>query len=127
VTRYLSIVEGAYRATVEEQDDTGIWFSRAMHGAGATVTLLLCADAVGYAQPGHDASGLRLGTREVRVPPRLDQDLEAALARGIRVAAVKEDLRDRGIPERALLPGVEVLERAHLPALVAAHERVLHW
>ncbi len=125
--RYLSVVEEPYRATVEEQDDTAIWFTHAIRNAGAEVTLLLRGDAVNYAIPGQDASGLRFGAREVRLAPRIDHDLAAVMGRGVAVYVVAEDAADRGLPEGGLLPGVQRVSRAHLARLFADHERVLHW
>ncbi len=56
----LQIVEAAYRGTIEEQDDTIIWLTHAMKGAGGDLDLLLRADSVNYAAKGQDASGFRV-------------------------------------------------------------------
>lgn len=45
----LQIVEAAYRATIEELDDTIVWLTHAMNDAGGNLDLLLRADAVNYA------------------------------------------------------------------------------
>jgi len=127
MSRYLSIVETAYRATVEEQDDTGVWFTRAIQGAGAEVTLLLRGDGVSYAQNGHDARGLSFGTRAVRVAPELDHDIEAMLARGSRVLVVNEDLAARGIPDGTLLSGLERVNRGQVAGILAQHDRILRF
>jgi hypothetical protein len=127
MTRYLSVVDEAYRATVEEQDDTAVWFTHAIKNAGAEVALLLQGDAVAYAQPGQDASGLRFGTREVRVPPRLDDDLREVMAKGVAVHVVSDDADERGLPEGGLLPGVQRVSRAHVARLIAEYDRVIYW
>src|SRR5262245_29518642 len=105
MARYLSVIDCAYRATIEEQDDTAVWFTHAMKNAGADVTILLQGDAVSYAVDGQDARGLRFGRRAVKGPD-LVRDVRAAIAKGIPLYVVADDVAERGIPAARLIPGV---------------------
>ena len=67
--KVLQIVETAYRATTEEQDDTVIWISHAMRGASAELGVLLTGNAVNYVAGEQDGSGLMLGAWRQTQPP----------------------------------------------------------
>ena len=128
MARYLSIIETAYRATIEEQDDTGLWFTHAMKNGGADVGVLLRGDAVNYAVKGQDASGLRFGTETLKVPPRLDKDIEAlAAAAKIPVYVIEEDVSERGIDKAALVSGIEMISRSDAAKLLDNYDRIFHW
>lgn len=125
--RVLQIVEPAYRATLEEQDDTVLWFTRALRAAGAPADVLLCGTAVSYAVRHQDAAGFRVGTWEQRHPPAIDQELTRLIEGGARVAALSEDLAERGITKESLLPGIELLGRRSLGGLFGQYDRVWKW
>ena len=105
--KILHIVDSAYRATIEEQDDTVIWFTHAMKGAGADVAVLLRGNAVNYALEGQNASGLAFGARKQTQPPTLDADVAKLASKGVEVLADEFSLRERGIKSASLIPEVK--------------------
>ena len=124
----LNIVESAYRAVMEEQDDTILWLLAAMQGAGAEHTVVLRGNAVNYAVAGQGVPGLTVGEWKQTQAPKMDRDvLDLIEKRKIPVYVVKEDLADRGIESGELVPGVKVLSRTELPRLFSASELVTHW
>jgi intracellular sulfur oxidation DsrE/DsrF family protein len=125
--RILSIVETAYRATLEEQDDTVLWLAHAMRDAGAELTVVLRGNAVAYATQGQDASGFAIGDRRQRSRPRIDEDVARLAAKGVGVLVVEEDLAVRGIVRTDLVPGTEVVRQRALADLAATHDLVWHW
>ena len=126
MAKYLSIIDDAGRATIEEQDDTAVWFTQAMRNGGADVSILLRGDAVNYAVLNQDATGLRFGARAVK-GPNLVRDIQAAIAKKIPLYAVADDLAERGIAGGQLIPGVEQIGRSGIARLIESHDRILGW
>ena len=124
----LNIVETAYRAVMEEQDDTILWLLAAMQGAGADHAVVLRGNAVNYAVAGQKAPGLAIGGWEQTQAPRMDNDVIDLIAnRNIPVYVIEEDLADRGIAHSELVPRVELLSVKMLPKRIAEYEIVSHW
>jgi sulfur relay (sulfurtransferase) DsrF/TusC family protein len=125
--KILSIVESAYRATLEEQDDTILWITQACKNAGADVSVLLKGNAVNYVAAGQDASGLSFGDLRQANPPDLGRDLRRMAEKGVKIFCVREDLAERGIAEGDTWTGAEGVGRADLPALLDQFDQVWHW
>jgi sulfur relay (sulfurtransferase) DsrF/TusC family protein len=125
--KVLSIVTTAYRATLEEQDDTILWLSHALKGAGADLDVLLRGNAVNYAVRGQDASGLAFGDRRQTEPPRLDDDVAKLAAKGVTVFIVDHDLRERGISRDDVVSAVQPIARAEIASLLDRYDQVWSW
>ena len=125
--KILSIVDTAYRATLEEQDDTILWLNHALRNNGAEVSILLTGNAVNYALQGQDAAGLAFGDKGIAHPPQLDQDLARLIAAKVPVFAVDEDIQERALPSEKLVAGIEKLGRAAIPAAIERFDHVWHW
>jgi hypothetical protein len=123
----LSIVESAYRATLEEQDDTIVWMHGAMRSAGADLALLLRGNAVNYLAKGQDASGLAFGDWRQTQPPNVAGDLAALAEKGVEICYVAEDAAERGLAGAALIPGPKPVARAAVGALIGSFDRVWYW
>lgn len=125
--KVLSIVESAYRATLEEQDDTILWLNHMLKNNGLDVTILLRANAVNYLVQGQDATGLKFGDVELPHPPVIDKDVSALIEKGVPVLYVKEDAEDRGVPESKFIEGAKAVSRRELPGLLEGFDQVWHW
>jgi hypothetical protein len=126
--RTLNIVESAYRAVMEEQDDTILWLLAAMQGAGAEHTVVLRGNAVNYAVAGQGAPGLVIGGWKQTLAPRMDNDvIDLIEKRKIPVFVIEEDLAARGIGQDELIRGAEFLSVSMLPELMGEFDLVSHW
>ena len=125
--KVLQIVEAAYRATLEEQDDPIIWISHAMKGAGGDLDVLLVGNAVNYVVAAQDATGLSFGDWQQLRPPDLAGDIGGLTAKGIKGCVVQDDLDKRGLRDTVLVPGIETLLRGRLPALLSDYDQIWHW
>ena len=124
----LNIVESAYRAVIEEQDDTILWLLAAMQGAGAEHSVVLRGNAVNYAVAGQGAPGLTIGGWKQIQAPRMDRDvIDLVATRKIPVFVIEEDLVARGIEQSELVPEIELLSSTMLPKRMSDYELILHW
>ena len=123
----LSVVEQAYRATVEEQDDTILWMSHMLKNAGAPLNVLLRSNAVNYAAKGQDASGLTIGGIALAVPPTIEHDVEELIKAGVEVYAVKEDLAALGIQQGDVISGVKLVGKSEVASIFDKHDTVWYW
>lgn len=125
--RVLQIVETAYRATTEEQDDTVIWITHAMKGAGGELDVLLVGNAVNYTQPDQDASGLSFGDWRQTQPPRIGADVANLKEKGVNVLVLREDMEERGLSPDKLSSAFEAVGRDDLPELFENYDRIWYW
>lgn len=125
--KILQVIETAYRATLEEQNDTVVWLTHAMRGAGGEFGVLLRGNAVNYAVRGQDASGLAFGDRRQTQPPRLAADVAKLVEKGVPVHVLSEDVAARGLVQGDLIAGLQPLSRTALPQLFAAYDMVWQW
>src|SRR5579875_656062 len=124
----LNIVESAYRAVIEEQDDTILWLVAAMQAAGGNHSVVLRGNAVNYALAGQGAPALTVGEWQQTQAPKMDRDVaDLADNRNVAVYVVEEDLGERGIAVDQLVPNVRLVSRRALPQLFAEHEVICHW
>src|SRR3982074_1229329 len=123
----LSIIESAYRATIEEQDDTIVWLHGAMKGAGADLAGLLRGNAVNFLVQRQDAAGLAFGDWRQTQPPAIASDLAAPAAKGVEICYVAEDLTERGIERNELINGAHPVGRQGIAELVSRYGRVWYW
>ena len=127
MAKTLQIIETAYRATLEEQDDPIVWITHAMKGAGADLGVLLRGNAVNYAVKGQNAAGLSFGERSQTQPPDLARDVSKLVDKGVDVYIVQDDVAERGLEGTDLIAGLKPVSRGQLPSLLGEYDRVWHW
>ena len=124
--RILNVVETAYRATLEEQDDTILWLSGMLRKNGAELSVLLRGNAVNYLVKQRCAE-LAIGDAVVKHPAQPTNDIRKLDEQGVNVYAVLDDVETRGIDAKECLECVKMIRANEVGRLFEEHQQVWHW
>src|SRR5690606_34873219 len=86
--KVLQVIDQAFRTTAEEQDDTILWLTRSMRGAGGNLSVLLGGHGVYYGLLNRTQPALQLGDWKQSQPADLPSDLSNLVESGVPVYVI---------------------------------------
>ena len=125
--KVLNIVSTPWRATLEEQDDTVVWLTHAMIGAGAEIDVVLTGEAAAYAATNQNAGGLAIGGMPQTQPPNINRDLNSLLEKGRQVFVCHHTMTQLGLHEDQTSPGITPLHSHELAPLMDDYDQIWQW
>jgi sulfur relay (sulfurtransferase) DsrF/TusC family protein len=110
-----------------EDSDIGLFASAFAPVTGNEMAVLLTEDAVNYAVRGQDGTGIHIAGGTVQPGFLIETDIRSVQSSNIPVYAFREDLAERGIDERELVPGIKLMGRQELGRFVDRFDTVWNW
>lgn len=95
--KVLQVIDQGFRTTVEEQDDTILWLTQSMRGAGGDLIVLLTGHGSYYAVQSRRQPAITLGDWQQTEPADITQDIARLTNQQVPVYVLKEDLEERGL------------------------------
>jgi hypothetical protein len=123
----LTIVERAYRGTLEEQYGHILWLTHALRKMQGEVTVLLRGDAVLYARRSQPRTTLTIGGLLVEHLPHYETALGELVGDGVAIYVFADDRVRLRLGPGDLMGGVEEIDSAGLAALCDRHGSIWYW
>ena len=123
----LNILSTAYRATLEEQDDTIVWLTHVLRRAGADIDLLLRASASNYVVEGQQVAPLAIAGRTQRNAPDVHGAIRDLAEGGAGLFVLEEDIDRYGLLDCPKLQQAQVVRSGDLAKLLSGYDSVWHW
>lgn len=125
--RVLQIIECAYRATIEEQQDTILWLCQSLLTTAGEISLLLRGNAVNYAVLNLNVPAMQVGAWSQHRPGDPGRQLRTLIDCGVQIHVLAEDARDRGLIDMDLHEAVNLIPLREVPDLMDRHDQIWHW
>ena len=125
--KILQVVEQAFRTLVEEQDDTILWLTQSMRGAGADLEVLLAGNGASYAVMKNRQPALTIGTWQQTEPADVPRDITNLLDKNVPIYVIREDLAERGLAQLPVHAGIQVIAKQELPVLYERVDHIWQW